>query len=114
MQMYYQLQEKLPMRHKSPKHYSNLCGMLLTAPWYISISFSPKYGICLKGLTEINTDPIYVWIYIQLRSSINLHSYTLFKLSNQMLSGIHNDCPNKKLKYLFSKRLQIKTKAITN
>lgn len=31
-----------------------------------------------------------------------------------MLSRIHNDCSNKKLRYLFSKRLQIKTRAITN
>lgn len=34
---------------------------ILTAPWYISTSFSPKYGICLKGLTEMSTGPIYVW-----------------------------------------------------
>lgn len=44
-----------------------LHNTLLTAPWYISISFSPKYGICLKGFTEINTDPIYVCVQKQLR-----------------------------------------------
>lgn len=33
----------------------------LTAPWYISTSLSPKYGICLKGLTEMSTGPMYVW-----------------------------------------------------
>ena len=35
--------------------------VVLTAPWYISISLSPKYGICLKGLTEMSTGPMYVW-----------------------------------------------------
>ena len=28
-----------------------------TAPWYISTSLSVKYGICLKGLTEMSTGP---------------------------------------------------------
>ena len=35
--------------------------IILTAPWYISTSLSPKYGICLKGLMEMSTGPIYVW-----------------------------------------------------
>lgn len=30
----------------------------LTAPWYSSISRSVKYGICLKGLTEMSTGPM--------------------------------------------------------
>lgn len=34
---------------------------ILTAPWYISTSFSPKYGICLKGLTDTSTGPMHVY-----------------------------------------------------
>lgn len=30
----------------------------LTAPWYSSTSRSVKYGICLKGLTEMSTGPM--------------------------------------------------------
>ena len=34
--------------------------VILTEPWYMSISLLVKYGICLKGLTEIRTGPMYV------------------------------------------------------
>lgn len=50
-----------------PEYSSTFQTALLTAPWYISISFSPKYGICLKGFTEIKTEPIYVCIQKKLR-----------------------------------------------
>lgn len=36
---------------------------ILTAPWYISTSLSPKYGICLKGLTDMSTGPMYVCVH---------------------------------------------------
>lgn len=36
--------------------------VILTAPWYISTSLSPKYGICLKGLTDMSTGPMYVCV----------------------------------------------------
>lgn len=50
----------------------------LTAPWYISTSLSPKYGICLKGLTEMSTGPMYVWWVLILknilwRKALRLH-----------------------------------------
>lgn len=49
-------------------------NIILTAPWYISTSLSPKYGICLKGLTDMSTGPMYVCVYrSRVKSPLIIH-----------------------------------------
>lgn len=56
----------------------------LTAPWYISTSLSPKYGICLKGLTEMSTGPMYVWWVLILKNIMWRKAPPIFTLKVQI------------------------------
>lgn len=63
-------------------------NIILTAPWYISTSLSPKYGICLKGLTDMSTGPMYVCVYrSRVKSPLIIHIiYISIHCSTQRIS----------------------------
>lgn len=64
------------MTLKKREREDNIKILLLTAPWYCSISFSVKYGICLNGLTDMRTGPMYVFVALRKNECIQQNAHT--------------------------------------